>query len=371
MKAYKRLLSGVLTVVLLLSGCGATVTAGLFKSKIGFIGETGKNNMKLYDEFKDWERQVSAPVAVVDEGIYLKRKGEVQQLSCGKNDLVWESEIAAIYNGRIYYVAPSSTVITTTVNSGYQIGNTKGYTHTSDYSVVSETYPEREDRKLLFSASLINLPGLKKYDYRASDSLNQIPNTCMEIPDIRYLGFFWIDRKLALADYDHVFEYNMMTDEVRAVRMDEYHLYENDVWAEVSDSGETLSLGNYKTDRRWSFGLDELNNEYAKQLYEIYQEELSAELEKEKAVNEAVVATNYLWSPTTQLQFDKVIVVNSKIYFSVAYTSTDKANSLLLFEFDPWNETLSYADCIPLNKYIHNSALIPVIQPSTKLDYVN
>lgn len=84
MKAYKRLLSGVLTVVLLLSGCGATVTAGLFKSKIGFIGETGKNNMKLYDEFKDWERQVSAPVAVVDEGIYLKRKGEVQQLSCGK-----------------------------------------------------------------------------------------------------------------------------------------------------------------------------------------------------------------------------------------------------------------------------------------------
>lgn len=52
MKAYKRLLSGVLTVVLLLSGCGATVTAGLFKSKIGFIGETGKNNMKLYDEFK-------------------------------------------------------------------------------------------------------------------------------------------------------------------------------------------------------------------------------------------------------------------------------------------------------------------------------
>ena len=58
MKAYKRLLSGVLTVVLLLSGCGATVTAGLFKSKIGFIGETGKNNMKLYDEFKDWERQV-------------------------------------------------------------------------------------------------------------------------------------------------------------------------------------------------------------------------------------------------------------------------------------------------------------------------
>lgn len=337
MKAYKRLLFGVLTVVLLLSGCGATVTAGLFKSKIGFIGETGKNNMKLYDEFKDWERQVSAPVAVVDERIYLKRKGEVQQLSCGKNDLVWESEIAAIYNGRIYYVAPSSTVMTTTVNSGYQIGNTKGYTHTSDYSVVSETYPEREDRKLLFSASLINLPGLKKYDYRASDSLNQIPNTCMEIPDIHYLGFFWIDRKLALADYDHVFEYNMMIDEVRAVRMDEYHLYENDVWAEVRDNGETLSLGNYKTE----------------------------ELEKEKAVNEAVGATHYLWSPTTQLQFDKVIVVNSKIYFSVAYTSTDKANSLLLFEFDPWNETLSYADCIPLNKYIHNSALIPVIQPST------
>lgn len=99
MKAYKRLLSGVLTVVLLLSGCGATVTAGLFKSKIGFIGETGKNNMKLYDEFKDWERQVSAPVAVVDEGIYLKRKGEIQQLSCGENDLVVGSEIAAIYNG--------------------------------------------------------------------------------------------------------------------------------------------------------------------------------------------------------------------------------------------------------------------------------
>ena len=97
MKAYKRLLSGVLTVVLLLSGCGATVTAGLFKSKIGFIGETGKNNMKLYDEFKDWERQVSAPVAVVDEGIYLKRKGEVQQLSCGKNDLVWESELSLIH----------------------------------------------------------------------------------------------------------------------------------------------------------------------------------------------------------------------------------------------------------------------------------
>ena len=119
MKAYKRLLSGILTVVLLLSGCGATVTAGLFKSKIGFIGETGKNNMKLYDEFKDWERQVSAPVAVVDEGIYLKRKGEIQQLSCGENDLVVGSEIAAIYNGRIYYVAPSSTVMTTTVNSGY------------------------------------------------------------------------------------------------------------------------------------------------------------------------------------------------------------------------------------------------------------
>ena len=67
MKAYKRLFFGVLTVVFLLSGCGATVTAGLLKSKIGFIGETGKNNMKLYDEFKDWERQVSAPVAVVDE----------------------------------------------------------------------------------------------------------------------------------------------------------------------------------------------------------------------------------------------------------------------------------------------------------------
>ena len=98
----------------------------------------------------------------------------------------------------------------------------------------------------------------------------------------------------------------------------------------------------------------------AKQLYEIYQEELSAELEKEKAVNEAVGATNYLWSPITQLQFDKVIVVNSKIYFSVAYTSTDKANSLLLFEFDPWNETLSYADCIPLNKYIHNLSLIHI-----------
>lgn len=261
--------------------------------------------------------------------------------------------------------------MTTTVNSGYQTGVTKGSTATWRCSVVSETYPEREDRKLLLSASLINLPGLKKYDYRASDSLNQIPNTCMEIPDIHYLGFFWIDRKLALADYDHVFEYNMMIDEVRAVRMDEYHLYENDVWAEVRDNGETLSLGNYKTDRRWSFGLDELNNEYAKQLYEIYQEELSAELEKEKAVNEAVGATNYLWSPTTQLQFDKVIVVNSKIYFSVAYTSTDKANSLLLFEFDPWNETLSYADCIPLNKYIHNSALIPVIQPSTKSGYVN
>lgn len=97
MKAYKRLLSGVLTVMLFLSGCGATVTAGLFKSKIGFIGETGKNNMKLYDEFKDWERQVSAPVAVVDEGIYLKRKGEIQQLSCGENDLVWESEIVVVY----------------------------------------------------------------------------------------------------------------------------------------------------------------------------------------------------------------------------------------------------------------------------------
>lgn len=80
----------------------------------------------------------------MDEGIYLKRKGEVQQLSCGKNDLVWESEIAAIYNGRIYYVAPSSTVMTTTVNSGYQIGNTKGYTHTSDYSVVSETIPKEK-----------------------------------------------------------------------------------------------------------------------------------------------------------------------------------------------------------------------------------
>ena len=127
MKAYKRLFFGVLTVVFLLSGCGATVTAGLLKSKIGFIGETGKNNMKLYDEFKDWERQVSAPVAVVDEGIYLKRKGEVQQLSCGKNDLVWESEIAAIYNGRIYYVAPSSTVMTTTVNFGVSNGCNKGF----------------------------------------------------------------------------------------------------------------------------------------------------------------------------------------------------------------------------------------------------
>ena len=49
MKAYKRLFFGVLTVVFLLSGCGATVTAGLLKSKIGFIGETGKNNMKLYE----------------------------------------------------------------------------------------------------------------------------------------------------------------------------------------------------------------------------------------------------------------------------------------------------------------------------------
>lgn len=365
MKACKWLLVGALAMAILLSGCGVTVTAGLLKSKIGFIGETGKNNMKLYDEFKDWERQVSAPVAVVDKGIYLKRKGEVQQLSCGANDLVWESEIAAIYNGQIYYVAPSSTVMTTTLNSGYQMGSTKGYTNTGHYSVISETYPEREDCKLLFSASLIDLPGLKKYDHRAYDSLNQIPNTCMEPPDIRYLGFFWIDRKLALADYDHVFEYNMMIDEVRAVRMDEYHLYENDVWAEVCDDGETISLGNYKTDRRWSFGLDELNNEYAKQLYEIYQEELSAEQEKEKAANEAVGATNYLWSPTTQLRFDKAIVVNSKIYFSVAYTSTDKENSLLLFEFDPWSETLSYADCVPLNKYVHNSTLIPVIQPST------
>ena len=81
MKAYKRLLSGVLTVVLLLSGCGATVTAGLLKSKIEFIGETGKNNMKLYDEFKDWERQVSAPVAVEAERNYLNSKGEEQPLS--------------------------------------------------------------------------------------------------------------------------------------------------------------------------------------------------------------------------------------------------------------------------------------------------
>ena len=63
----------------------------------------------------------------------------------------------------------------------------------------------------------------------------------MEIPDIHYLGFFWIDRKLALADYDHVFEYNMMIDEVRAVRMDEYHLYENDVWAESSSLRSSLS----------------------------------------------------------------------------------------------------------------------------------
>ena len=45
MKAYKRLFFGVLTVVFLLSGCGATVTAGLLKSKIGFNGETGKNNL--------------------------------------------------------------------------------------------------------------------------------------------------------------------------------------------------------------------------------------------------------------------------------------------------------------------------------------
>lgn len=361
-KACRQLLAGVLTAVLLLSGCGGVVTSALYKSKVEFIGEMGKNNMKLSDEFEDWEHQVSAPVAVVDEGIYLKRKGEVQQLSCGANDLVWESEIAAIYNGRIYYVAPSSTVMTTTVNSGYQTGSARGYTHTLDYSMVSETYPEREDRKLLFSASLIDLPGLRKYDYRGYDSLNQIQNTCMENPDIRYLGFFWIDRKLALADYDHVFEFNMMTDELRAVRSDEYHLYENDVWVEVSDHGETITIGNYKTDRRWNFGPDELNNEYAKRLYEIYQEELYAEQEKEKAANEAVGVTNYLWSPTTQLQFDKAIVVNSKVYFSIAYTNTDKENSLLLFEFDPWNETLSYADCILLNKYVHNSALIPVIQ---------
>ena len=138
----------------------------------------------------------------------------------------------------------------------------------------------------------------------------------------------------------------------------------------ISHADENVNTLEQKTNELQN-QLDKLNNEYAKQLYEIYQEELSAELEKEKAVNEAVGATNYLWSPTTQLQFDKVIVVNSKIYFSVAYTSTDKANSLLLFEFDPWNETLSYADCIPLNKYIHNSALIPVIQPSTKMNYVN
>lgn len=266
MKTCKRLLAGVLAMTILLSGCGGVVTSVLYKSRVGFIGETGKNNMKLSDEFKDWERQVNAPVAVVDEGIYLKRKGEVQQLSCGANDLVYKSEIAAIYNGRIYYVAPSSTVMNTTVNLGYQTGSARGYTNTLDYSMVSGTYPEREDRKLLFSASLIDLPGLRKYDYRGYDSLNQIQNTCMENPDIRYLGFFWIDRKLALADYDHVFEFNMMTDELRAVRSDEYHLYENDVWAEVSDHGETITLGNYKTDRRWSFRPDELNNEYAKQL---------------------------------------------------------------------------------------------------------
>lgn len=361
MNNRKIIYSIFLLILFLLTACRSK-TQSVSIYQVGFIGESGINNLFCQREFENWERQVSAPVAVVDEGIYLKRKGEMQQLSCGENDLVVGSEIAAIYNGRIYYVAPSSAVMTTTINSGYQTGVTKGSTATWCCSVVSETYPERKDRKLLFSASLVDLPGLKKYDYRAYDLLNQIPNTCMENPDIRYLGFFWIDRKLALADYDHVFEYNMMTDEVRAVRTDEYHLYENDVWAEVSDSGETLSLGNYKTNRRWSFRLDELNNEYAKRLYEIYQEELSAEYAKVKATNEALGVTSYQRRPTTQLQFDKTIVVNSEIYFSIVYTNVDKESSLLLFKFDSWNEMVSYADCVSLNDNADDSTLIPVIQ---------
>lgn len=100
-KACNRLLTGVLAMAILFSGCGGVATSVLFRSRVGFIGENGKNNMKLSDEFKDWERQVSAPVAVVDEGIYLKRNGEVQQLSCGANDLERGSEIAAIYSATI------------------------------------------------------------------------------------------------------------------------------------------------------------------------------------------------------------------------------------------------------------------------------
>ena len=362
MNNRKIIYSIFLLILFLLTACRSK-TQSVSIYQVGFIGESGINNLFCQREFENWERQVSAPVAVVDEGIYLKRKGEIQQLSCGENDLVVGSEIAAIYNGRIYDVAPSSTVMTTTVNSGYQTGVTKGSTATWRCSVVSETYPEREDRKLLLSASLVDLPGLKKYDYRAYDMFE--PNSEYLYGKSRYsLSRLFLDstENLALADYDHVFEYNMMTDEVRAVRTDEYHLYENDVWAEVSDSGETLSLGNYKTDRRWSFGLDELNNEYAKRLYEVYQEELSAEYAKVKATNEALGVTSYLRRPATQLQFDKTIVVNSEIYFSIVYTNADKESSLLLFKFDPWNEMVSYADCVSLNDNADNSTLIPVIQ---------
>ena len=195
-------------------------------------------------------------------------------------------------------------------------------------------------------------------EHKPTNYKNKIPDTCAENPNIRGVGFFWIDRKIALTDYDHVVEYNMMTDAVRAVRMEEYHLYENDVWAEVSDDGETIFLGNYKTNRRWSFGLDKLNNEYAKQLYEIYQNQVAADAENPRFSGEPYP----LWSPATALYFDKAIVVNSKIYFSIAYVNVEAKTHLFLFEFDSWNETLSYADCVPLLEYAYDSTLVPIVQ---------
>ncbi|WP_418557854.1 hypothetical protein [Hominenteromicrobium sp.] len=348
MKYFKTRLCSCLVIsisILFFAGCG-TVTQYFNSFTNGFIGETGKNNLSVSEEFKNWERQVTAPVGVVDHEEMLKCRGEEQWLTCTET-LSTEaySEIAAIYNGRIYYVTSADEYVGTTTSGCDGI-----------YAVVSETYPKRRDRQICFSASLINLP--IPMEHKPTNYKNKIPDTCAENPNIRGVGFFWIDRKIALTDYDHVVEYNMMTDAVRAVRMEEYHLYENDVWAEVSDDGETIFLGNYKTNRRWSFGLDKLNNEYAKQLYEIYQNQVAADAENPRFSGEPYP----LWSPATALYFDKAIVVNSKIYFSIAYVNVEAKTHLFLFEFDSWNETLSYADCVPLLEYAYDSTLVPIVQ---------
>lgn len=341
MKYFKIRLCSCLVIsisILFFAGCG-TVTQYFNSFTNGFIGETGKNNLSVSEEFKNWERQVNAPVGVVDHEEMLKRRGEEQWLTCTETlSRIAYSEIAAIYNGRIYFVTSADEYVRTTTSGCDCI-----------YAVVSETYPKRRDRQTCFSASLLTLP--IPMEHKPTDYNNLIPDTCAENPDIRDIGFFWIDRKIALTDYDHVVEYNMMTDAVRAVRMEEYHLYENDVWAEVGDDRDTLSLGNYKTDRRWSFRLDELNNEYAKQLYEIYQNQVAADAEN-----------LHFSGRTPELYFDKAIVVNSKIYFSIAYVNSKEKTHLFLFEFDPWNETLSYADCVPLLEYAYDSTLVPVIQ---------